>query len=238
MRKAVNPSRGFSLIEIMIVLVMVGVAMGATVMSYRSVDRTSAKANASRLGASIRYTYDRAVTTGGYYRIVLDLTANKYWAEKSDERFYLVRDKEEAPGKGKAPDEEARERRLKEEEDAHKQQLTGLAAQLQPPPAPRRARFQSFKDSAMPKVDLKGARLRDVNTLRQAEPYKEGKAYLYFFPDGHTERAVIHIEDSQGDVYTLQVHPLTGHVEVKSGDIPMGREFGETDDEGQAVTPR
>lgn len=229
---------GFSLIEIMIVLVMVGVAMGAAVMSISSVDRTTAKANATRLGAAIRYTYDRAVTTGGYYRLVLDLTANKYWAEKSDERFYLVRDKEESPGKGRAPDEEAKERRLKEEEDRAKLQLSGLAKQLQPPPQPRRARFQAFQDSTMPKVEIKGARLRDIVTMRQREPYTEGRSYLYFFPDGHTERAVIHIEDKHGDVYTLQVHPLTGRVDVKGGDIPMGRLFGETDDEGQVEAPR
>jgi general secretion pathway protein H len=221
----------------MIVLVIVGLAMGAAVVSFRAADRTTAKANAGRLGAAIRYLYDRAITTGGYYRIVLDLSTNKYWAEKSDERFYLVRDREESPGRGRAPDEEAKERKLKEEEERAKLQITGLAAQIQPPPMPRRARFQAFQDATLPKVDLKGARLRDVYTRRQREPYTEGKAYLYFFPDGHTERAVIHIEDTGGDVYTLNVRALTGRVEVKSGDLPAGRDFY-SDDEGQEETPR
>jgi general secretion pathway protein H len=236
MRRPRDP--GFTLIEIMIVLMIVGAAIGATALSFRASDRTSAKSNAARLGSSIRYLYDRAVTTGGYYRLVINLSANKYWAERSDERFYLVRDKEESPGRGKAPDEAAKERKLKEEEEAKKLQVTGLAAQLQPPPEPRRARFAAFQDSTLPKVDLRGARLRDLYTRRQPEPYTEGKAYLYFFPDGHTERAVLHVEDTGGDVYTLFVHPLTGRVEVKSGDIPVARDFGDVDDEGQAEVPR
>src|SRR5579859_7957762 len=154
--------RGFTLLEISIALLIVGIVAGAVAYSYRNVNRVAARSSAGKLAASIRYTYDRAVTTGGYYRIVLDLSANKYWAERSDERFYLVRDKEAAPGRGKAPDEEAKERKLKEEEEKQKQQLSGLAAQLQPPPMPRRARFQSFKDATLPKVDLKGCKIRDV----------------------------------------------------------------------------
>ncbi len=221
----------------MIVLVIVGVAMGATLMSFSSADRSSARSNAGRLGASIRYLYDRAITTGKYYRLVLDLSGNKYWAERADERFYLVRDKEESPGRGRAPDEEAKEKKRREEEESKKQQLSGLAKTLQPPPEPRRARFTAFEDATIPKVDLKGARLRDIYTLRQPEPYTEGKAYLYFFPDGHTERAMIHVEDTSGDVYTLLVQPLTGRCEVKSGDLPVPRDF-ENDDEGQAVVPR
>ncbi|MSP59013.1 MAG: type II secretion system protein [Myxococcales bacterium] len=235
--RAGRSPRGFTLIEIMLVLAIVGAAMGVAVVSFRAVDRATARSNSSRLAAAIRYVYDRAVTTGGYYRIVLDLTANKYWAERSDDRFYLAREPEKS-SRGRAPDEEAKEKKLKEDEDRAKQQVTGLAKELLPPPAPRRARFQAFTDSTLPKIDLKGCKLRDVLTRRQRDPYTEGKAYLYFFPDGHTERALIHIEDTNGDVYSLSVHPLTGRVTLKSGDVRAGRDFGETDDEGRSEAPR
>src|SRR5579871_164917 len=226
-------ARGVTLIEIMVVVMIIGVVLGAVIVTARSSNRASARGNAGKLAAAIRYTYDRAVTTGGYYRMVLDINGNKYWAERSDDRFYLVRDKEESPGRGRAPDEDAKERKLREEEERGKLQLSGLAAQLQPPPAPRRARFQAFVDSTLPKIDLKGCRVRDVLTRRQREPYTEGKAYLYFFPDGHTERAVIHLEDTDGDVYTLLIHPLTGRVELKSGDLAPPRGFYDTDEVGE-----
>jgi general secretion pathway protein H len=207
-------------------------------LTFRSVNRTSARSNAGKMGAAILYLNDRAITTGGYYRLVIDLSGNKYSAERSDERFYLVREKEEAPGRGRAPDEAEKERKLKEQDERDQQYLSTLAKQLQPPPKPRRARFQAFKDSTLPKVDLRGCRVRDVYTPRQREPYSEGIAYLYFFPDGHTERAIIHLVDTDGDVYTLVVHPLTGRVEVLPGDIPVPRGFGEYDDEGNVETPR
>lgn len=230
--------KGLTLIEIMVVMMLVGVIFGAILASARQSNRATAHANASRLAAAIRYTYDRAVTTGGYYRLVIDLSSAKYWAERSDDRFYLVRDKEIAPGRGRAPDEEEAERKRIEEEEKHKSNFVGLAAQLQPPPEPRRARFQAFQDSTLPKVDLKGCKIRDIFTRRQPEPYTEGKAYLYFFPDGHTERAVIHVEDTDRTVYTLFVQPLTGRVELQSGDIPVPKNFGDADDEGQSVVPR
>jgi general secretion pathway protein H len=90
----------------------------------------------------------------------------------------------------------------------------------------------------LPKVDLRGCRIRDIYTPRQREPYTEGKAYLYFFPDGHTERAIIHVADTSNDIYTLIVQPLTGRVEVRAGDVPVPRGFGEYDDEGNAEVPR
>ncbi len=222
----------------MVALLLIGAASGAVMVSYRSSGRASARSQAGRLAAAIRYLYDRAVTTGSYYRLVLDLSKNKYWAEQSEHRFYLVRNKESSPGRGQAPDEQERERRLREEEERGKLQLTGLAAQLQPPPMPRKARFQQFQDATLPKVDLRGCKVRDVLTPRQREPYGQGQAYLYFFPDGHTERAVLHLEDTDGDVYTLSVAPLTGRVEVKSGDLPPPRGFGEYDDEGAAEAAR
>src|SRR5262245_45418426 len=96
-------NRGITLIEIMVVLLIIGAAFAAILISARQSNRAGARANAGKLASAIRYTYDRAVTTGGYYRLVFDLSANKYWAERSDERFYLVRDKEDSPGNGRAP---------------------------------------------------------------------------------------------------------------------------------------
>ena len=73
-------------------------------------------------------------------------------------------------------------------------------------------------------ITLKRTRLFDVYTPRQPEPYTKGRAYLYFFPDGHTERAVVRLED--GDAwYSLVVHPLTGRVEVKNGKYEIAKDF-------------
>jgi general secretion pathway protein H len=222
---------GFSLVEVVIVLAVVGMMFGTVAVSFQSLHRAKARGVAQRLAAAIRYSYDRAVTTGSYFRLVIDLTGQKYWAERSDERFYLVRGKESSTGRGLAPGEER-----KEEEERAKFSSTGNTL-IDPPAARKKARFESFKDSSLPKVELKDVHIRDIYTPRQSEAYTEGKTYLYFFPDGHTERAWIHVADEEGDVYTLVVHPLTGRVEILTGDQPVERDF-ELDAEGHSEAPR
>jgi general secretion pathway protein H len=212
----------------MVVIVIFALATGTVIFGLRASTRGGLRGNASQLGSAIRYCYDRAITTNSYYRMVLDFDSNSYWAERSDERKLMGRDKENAPGKGQAFDQEAadklRDQQEAEDDERMKERGQGLGIALEPPPHPKRAKFQTFTDAAIKKITLKEVRLFDVYTPRQREAYKKGKAYLYFFPDGHTERAIVRL--SQGDdFYTLLVSPLTGKVEVKPGKIEPDRDF-------------
>lgn len=227
--------------EMLVVLTIVALVFGSVLVSFTVLNRTTAKSAAARMAAAIRYTYDRSITTGGYFRLVVDLSQGSYWIERSDERFYLVRGQEKSPGRGQAPDEEeaARRRAEEDEEEAENQpQMTGIAAQLLPPPRPKRAMFKDVKDANVPKVELKDVRIRDFYTARQSEPYSEGRAYLYFFPDGHTERALIHVEEPGGDVFSLIVHSLTGRVEIRTGDVSLSSIDFTVDAEGREEAPR
>jgi general secretion pathway protein H len=232
--------RAFSLVEIMVVITIVAMIMGASVYGFRAVTKSELRGSASKLAGAIRYCFDRSVTTGSYFRIVLDLDGNKYWAERSEERMYLTAGKEKAPGRGQAFDADADEA-LKAAEDKkiddQLRSLGGTAATLDPPPRPKRAKFQTFKDATLPQVKLKRAHLMDVLTPRQPEAYQKGRAYLYFFPDGHTENAVVRLSD--GDAwYSLVVHPLTGRVELRPEKVELRTDFGERDEEGKNVVPR
>ena len=221
-------SAGMTLIEIMVVVAIMALASGAAIFSLRSAGRASLRGTASQLAAGIRYCYDRSITTNSYYRLVLDFDTNTYWPERSEDRVLLGRDKEKAPGKGVAFDQEAADKRRDvkaDEDDARmRERGQGLGIALEPPPRPRRAKFQTFSDAAVKKVQLKGVRLFDVYTPRQKEPYKKGKAYLYFFPDGHTERALVRISQDE-DFFSLLVSPLTGRVDVKAGRVEPERDF-------------
>jgi general secretion pathway protein H len=230
--------RGFSLIEIMVVIAIMGLLIGASVYGFRSIAKSELRASSAKLAGAIRYCFDRSVTTGAYFRIVLDLDGNKYWAERSDDRTYLIAGKENSPGKGQAFDEVAEEKKRDEEEAKMQEMATSVGGQmmtLDPPPKPKRAKFQTFKDTTLPQVKLSRAQFFDVFTPRQREPYLKGRAYLYFFPDGHTERAIVRIHDGD-DFYSLVVHPLTGRVEVMSGKVDIPRDFGERDEEGKEIT--
>ena len=107
---------------------------------------------------------------------------------------------------------------------------------LDPPPKPKRAKFQTFKDTTLPQVKLKRAQaVRRATRRGSASRTRKGRAYLYFFPDGHTERAIVRLNDGD-DFYSLVVHPLTGRVEVMTGKVDIPRDFGERDDEGKEIT--
>lgn len=224
----------------MVVIAIMGLMMGASVYGFRAVAKSELRGSASKLAGAIRYCFDRAVTTGSYYRIVLDLDGNKYWAERSDDRTYLAAGKEESPGKGQAFDVAAEERKRDEEEKKLEElasSVGGTQIVIDPPPKPKRAKFQTFKDATLPQVKLSRARFFDVFTPRQREPYSKGRAYLYFFPDGHTERAIVRMNDGDS-FYSLVVHPLTGRVEVRSEKVDVRNDFGDRDDEGRSVVPR
>ena len=222
----------------MVVAAIIGLMLGATVYGFRSIAKSDLRSSASKLAGAIRYCFDRAVTTGAYYRLVLDLDGNKYWAERSDDRTYLTAGKEDSPGKGQALDVQALEKKRDEEEAKVQEEAASVGGQmvtLDPPPKPKRAKFQTFKDTTLPQVKLGRAQMFDVYTPRQREPYLKGRAYLYFFPDGHTERAIVRLHDGD-DFYSLVIHPLTGRVEVISGKVDIPHDFGDRDEEGQDIT--
>lgn len=241
--------RGLTLIEILIVLAIVAAATGGVALSFQQVTRASTKSNAARLASAIRYLYDQAIVSGRYYRLTIDFQQNTYFAESADDRFYLVTGKEKSPGRGAAFDADAEQKKREEAEARERENTQGLAKQLQPPPSQKRAHFQNFKDTTLPKVTMRGAWIRDIYTPRQPEPYTRGRAFLYFFPDGHTEQAILHVvagkrpaEDDEDvrptdpdDVFTLIVHPLTGRVEMVNGDQEPPRGFDSGNDEGDAA---
>ena len=49
-----------------------------------------------------------------------------------------------------------------------------------------------------------------VFTPHDPDPREEGRAVIYFFPNGTAEHAFIQLSDGEERVYTVEVHPLTG----------------------------
>ncbi|HMU39582.1 MAG TPA: prepilin-type N-terminal cleavage/methylation domain-containing protein [Pseudomonadota bacterium] len=224
-----NSDGGYTLVELMVVLAIVGVVMGGAVLGFRSLVRSELRSAASKLAAAIRYSYDRALTTGAFYRLHFDLDAQTYRLEKSDTRV-LIDPKQNTLSRGHGKDRDELDKITAEEQ---KRDLNGLSEELVPPQTPRQPRFAEYKDSTLPIIKLSRVKVLDVLLPREKDPYLSGHAYLHFFPDGHTERAVIHLgTDAQDDTqYTLWVHGLTGRVEVLPGRQAPPPDFEATDRE-------
>jgi hypothetical protein len=180
------------------------------------------------------------------HRLVLDLEGARYWAEVSDDKFFAPRDSESPEAARRREtleaeeDEEAAIKREKAEKEtaerygsSAKDSSFDLSKLEVGEFKPKRARFAAFKDLVLKPVKLKNTLLRSVYTPRVDEPLTSGRAYIYFYPLGQTESAIVTLSDKDGEsIYSLVAHPVTGRVRVYTEEIKPAGRGNITDDEG------
>jgi len=101
--------RGFTLIELMIVILLLGLVMAVAVRGMRSLAKSDMRTSAVKMAGAIRYLFDRASTTGKMHRLVIDFENKKYWAEVSDDAYYMPRERETDETRQADAEEQARE---------------------------------------------------------------------------------------------------------------------------------
>lgn len=230
------------------VLAVIALIMGSAVRGFRSLAKSDLRASSAKMSGAVRYLFDRASTTGKHHRLVIDLNEGRYWAEVSDDRFYIPHDAETADDSRRREDAEVQqdedERRKEEERSNTRSSGSLLSAESSYDPSkldvgdfrPRHARFAAFKETALKPVTLKNVKIRSVYTPRVVDPVTSGRAYLYFFPLGQTEPAIITLTDQSGEAaYSLVVHPITGRVRIYDKEVRPPT--GQFDDEGNQVVP-
>jgi general secretion pathway protein H len=238
---------GFTLLELMLVLGLIALLSTSVVAGFRSFSKAELRGTTAKVAGVIRYLFDRASTTGKIHRMVFDFDNGKYWAEVSDDRFFMPRERETDDSRVK--DAEAIAQEKKDEELARAKEQTsgtgtGAADEALADPSryqptewkPKRARFEPLKETLVKPVQLRKMRLAGLFTPRYARPVTTGLGYIYFFPLGQTEPAIVHISDEEGKAFfSLLVHPLSGKVKVVGGYVAP-RVDEQFDDEGNAVT--
>jgi general secretion pathway protein H len=247
---AIRPRReassGFTLIEVVIVMAIVGLIFSLGIQGFKSLNRSDLRSSASRLSGSMRFLFDRASTTGKVHRLVLDLEGARYWAEVSDDKFFAPRDSEspEAARRRETLEAEEDEEAAIKREKAEKETAERYGSSAKDSSfdmsklevgefKPKRARFAAFKDLVLKPVKLKNTLLRSVYTPRVDEPLTSGRAYIYFYPLGQTESAIVTLSDKDGEsIYSLVAHPVTGRVRVYTEEIKPAGRGNITDDEG------
>ncbi len=233
-------SGGFTLLELIIVIALVALVVGSAMRGFKSLASSDLRTASSKMAGGIRYLFDRASATGRIHRLVIDFQEQKYWAEVSDDRFMLAREPETAESREREAVTialENEEKKKKEEEKAEGSAGGGYNLSAYKPEEfrPKRAQFSAFKEMAIKPVTLKGTKVSDVFTPRLAEPQSTGKGYIYFFPLGQTEPALVHLSDKDGQkFYSLIVHPLTGRVQIQSEFVEPQLQQ-QYDDEGKVI---
>lgn len=225
--------RGMTLIEVAVALLIAVALFGAVAMGIGAITGAKAKGAAGELAGVIRSLYDTAALTGKTCRLVFELpqepdeeTPVRYHAECAASGVTTSRNREEAlreegARSGDDRENERRDERVFADRGGDSQSLEELMA-AEEQRVEQAARFQGFTSEAVEARELP-AQVRVGVWTRQQRSYAEtGVAYLYFFPQGFTEKAQVQL--SQGDnTWTLKVAPLTGKVQVVAEALEVPR---------------
>ena len=213
--------RGLTLIEVSIALGIAAVLFAVVTISIGAITGAKAKASAAELAGVIRAIYDTAALSGKTCRIVFELAdpkdeqgTTRYRAECAAGNVTTSRDREELlREESRAREDVARgqtrsdpRRNFTRDSD----DLPGLDEILSQEESrvENAARFSEYTAEEVRPRELPAGVSVSVWTRHQREPADKGVAYLYFFPQGYTEKAQVYVR--QGDnVWTLTISPLT-----------------------------
>ncbi len=105
---------GFTLIEVMIVVIIIAIVMTGVGFSIGATQRVKLRSSCYTLMAAVRYAYSRAVTQGTCVRLVLDFEGRTLSLEETSGRVVL--NKDDTTGEGLRTEEEEEEERKRAED--------------------------------------------------------------------------------------------------------------------------
>ena len=217
--------RGLSLVEVLITLAIISLITGFAMFGPSAASGARLRRSATMVAAAVRVAYAHANAISKPVRIVFDLDERTIGIEESSGNISVRRNDKTG---GAAAATEAEKKAIEEAEAI----LKG--------PRPSRPTFkptQAFgfnpEKGRTGKELEKGIRFLQLEVDHQDEPSKQGRAYLYFWPGGQTERAAIQLRvdgsDLEKDMLTVLVSPLTGKAELKRGRASMPKPRDETE---------
>ncbi len=203
LRRATS-ARGFTLIEIMVVVALASLLATSAAVGVSAVRRGRLRAGAAHVASAMRRAYVHALTTGRTTRLVFVVGGNRYWIEDTDDAHVLDTQDPLRQGGGAPTAERA--------EELAREQARLIASQR--PRAPR-AEFARPQGSRYRERDLgDDVVITRIFTAHESDARDEGNGYVYFWSGGVGERAIVQLRGVSGEVYSIVVHPLTGRSQI------------------------
>jgi len=198
-------ARGFTLIELMVVIAVAAVISAAALPALRGVSGANAKQSAGEVAGSLRYLFDTAALRHTTCRLAIDFENRTFWPECAPRAVTLAQ--QDAPSRVSRELEE----RFPDERDPDRRRLMA------------QTRFGAFDDRLAPRRTLPGSTtFGPVRIEGRSQAIEEGVAYVHFFPGGQAQRAFIPVVD--GDlVFTVVLEPFTGRARVVAGKVEADR---------------
>jgi general secretion pathway protein H len=211
-----TPPRGMTLIEILIVLALVAMMAGAILGGTGQTNSARLRQSATVVSGAVRIAYARASAASKPVRLVFDMQDKTLALEESD--GVMLRSADNTGTGGADPATEAEKEAIAESERITKG-----------PTAPRASFKPSPEGGKEPKKLPTNIEFRSIQTEHDDEARTQGRVYLYFWPGGQTERAIIQVHiagNADDDTLSLDVSSLTGKVTVKPGVVAFERGDG------------
>lgn len=214
-----------TLVEVLIAVALIAILSGAVLVGSGALGSSRERAAATLVVSAVRLGLARANTTGRPARLVFDLDTNKLTLEETSS-LVLAREKDESVegDEAEAEDENAPKDAVTELEDKAEAEAKGI---IEGPraPKPEFSAIQQFKADGDESEDGRalgrGVEFRSVRTEHDASERTRGRVYLYFWPGGETEHAVIHIGRDDDDGLTVLVSALTGRAKIEKGKVEL-----------------
>lgn len=188
-------TRGFTLLEILMVIMLIGLLASAVVPNFTKVFRVSVQSSVRRYAALVRFTYDQSVLTGRIHRIVLNMD-DQSWRVEAAEPGALPLDKLKV---GLMPEGLRDDDRVLNE--------------------PQFQKAKSDFVDALPK----GVALVQVSSWRLGTGSKadatSGEVSIYAFPNGYMDEATVVLAEAGKELsqqFKVTTVPLTGRVKIES----------------------
>jgi general secretion pathway protein H len=214
-----------TLVEVLIVVVIAVIVSVMLVGGSGQLAGARLKHAAAALAGAVRVAFTRATTTSKHLRLVFDIDGSSVWLEEGDAPM-LVTLKDKTGAGGADPATEAEKAAIADADTilkgpkiarAHFHPVGGISLTADQVTAGKDGVPVGKGPLPLPR----GITYRSVQSLHDDDARTSGRAYLYFWPGGLTERSSIQIRigasEEDGDTLSLLISPLTGKVTVKNG---------------------
>jgi|GEM_PF-1785079 len=196
-------SFGFSLLELMVVVVLIGVLSVIAIPTIRSLSGLDLKNQITKIAGLASEVYDLAAMSGKTHRIVFDLDNGSYWVEEKEGDAGELK-----PELGY---EDIINARLLHEKQEDTDKVDEFVPQFKPVSGPLGEKFELPKDMA----------IYGAWTDQMTDVARSGLVSFYFFSGGYTQTCFVSLAvkgDEEKTAIYMALSPLTGAVSINLGE--------------------